>query len=75
MAVIWAQLIIKGKKYGVHPFAVPIRDRKTMQVLDGVLIADCGAKFGMHGIDNGKIGFRNYRVPYTCMLDRIAGVD
>jgi acyl-CoA oxidase len=75
MALIWAQMIVNGKRYGVHPFAIPIRDRKTMLVLDGVLIADCGAKFGMHGIDNGKIGFRNYRVSYDCLLDRIARVD
>jgi len=75
MAIIWAQLTIKGKKYGVHPFAIPIRDKSTMKVLDGVLIRDCGAKFGLHGIDNGAIGFVNYWVDYDCLLDRVAGID
>ena len=26
-AIIFAQLIIKGKKYGIHSFLVPIRDK------------------------------------------------
>ncbi len=30
MSVIWAQLILDGKKYGPHPFVVPLRDPKTM---------------------------------------------
>jgi acyl-CoA oxidase len=30
--VIWAQLVIKGKKYGMHPFIAPLRDRKTMEI-------------------------------------------
>jgi acyl-CoA oxidase len=75
MAVIWAQLIIKGKKCGVHPFAVPIRDKKTMKTFSGVLIGDCGSKFGLHGIDNGYIGFINYEIPLDCLLDRVSGVD
>ena len=44
MAVIWAQLVVKGKRHGVHPCAIPIRDKKTMRVLEGVLIGDCCAK-------------------------------
>ena len=27
MSIIWANLIVKGKKYGPHPFIVPIRNR------------------------------------------------
>jgi acyl-CoA oxidase len=61
--VIWAQLIIKGKKYGVHPFIVPLRDRKTMSIYDGVTIGDSGSKIGLHLIDNGYIGFKNYKIP------------
>jgi len=34
-----------------------------MKVLDGVLIGDCGGKIGLHLIDNGFIGFKNYRIP------------
>lgn len=75
MAVVWAQLVIKGQKHGIHPFVVPIRDRKTMKVYQGVIIGDCGSKFGVHGIDNGYIGFVNYQIPINNLLDRISGVD
>jgi len=75
MAVIWAQLVINGQKNGVHPFVVPIRDRTTMKTYPGVFIGDCGSKFGNHGIDNGFIGFKNYKIPFDNILDRVSGVD
>lgn len=75
IAVIWAQLVINGKKNGVHPFVVPLRDRKTMKTYPGVTIGDCGSKFGLHGIDNGYIGFKNYKIPFESILDRVSGVD
>ncbi len=75
MAVIWAQLIIKGKKYGIHPFVVPLRDRSTLKVFEGVIIGDCGSKIGLHLIDNGYIGFNNYKIPAENILDRVSGVD
>lgn len=73
--MIWAQLVIKGKRYGIHPFVVPLRDRKTMKAFSGVLVGDCGSKFGLHGIDNGYIGFVNYKIPFENLLDRVSGVD
>ena len=27
ISVIWAQLVVDGKKYGPHPFVVPIRNK------------------------------------------------
>ena len=75
MALIWAQLLIKGKKYGVHPFVVPIMDKKTMMLYKGVKIGDCGSKIGLQSIDNGYIGFDHYSIPAENLLDRISGVD
>ncbi|CAG9326346.1 unnamed protein product [Blepharisma stoltei] len=74
MAVIFAQLILKGINYGVHAFAIPIRDYETHKILDGIIIGDCGHKLGVQGIDNGFMIFRNYRVPYDCFLDRFSQV-
>jgi acyl-CoA oxidase len=75
MSVIWAQLYIDGKCYGVHAYIVPIRDTKTHQLLPGVLIGDCGPKNGCNGIDNGFILLDNVRVPVENQLDRISGVN
>lgn len=75
MSVIWAQLYIDGKCYGVHPYIVPIRDKKTHRLLPGVLIGDCGPKNGCNNIDNGFMLFDNVRIPWENQLDRISGVD
>ena len=75
MSVIWAQLYIDGKCYGVHAYIVPIRDKKTHKLLPGVLIGDCGPKNGNNQIDNGFMLFDNVRIPFENQLDRISGVD
>ena len=46
ISVIWAQLYIKDKCYGVHSFIVPLRDTTTHKLLPGVLVGDCGPKNG-----------------------------
>jgi acyl-CoA oxidase len=67
-AAVYAQLIIKGKRHGVKTFVVQLRDTKTFQLMPGVVIGDCGAKMGRHGIDNGWIQFTHVRIPRSHML-------
>ena len=67
-AAVYANLIVDGKKYGVKTFVVQLRDTKTFQTMSGVLIGDCGAKMGRHGIDNGWIQFTHVRIPRSHML-------
>jgi len=74
-SVIWAQLYIENKCHGVHAFVVPLRDRKTLKTLPGVLIGDCGHKSGLNGVDNGFLLFEHVRIPKDNLLDRISGVD
>ena len=59
VCVIWAQLIIEGKRFGVHAFVAKIRDKKH-DLVPGVIIGDCGLKQGVHGIDNGFLVFDNF---------------
>jgi len=61
-AAVFAQLIIKGKEYGVHVFFVQLRD-ENHQFLEGVMAGDVGVKLGDNGIDTSWIQFRNVRVP------------
>lgn len=49
-AVVMAQLVIKGKALGPHPFIVPIRDPKTHEALPNVHIGDIGPKFGFNTV-------------------------
>lgn len=74
-AVITAQLITKGKGYGVHAFVLQIRDFKNHVPLNGIEIGDCGEKNGLNGVDNGWIRFTNYRIPRDALLDKFGQVS
>jgi acyl-CoA oxidase len=74
-AVVLAQLIIKGKSYGPHPFVVQIRDLKTHLPLPNVHVGDIGPKFGYNTMDNGFLLFNHVKVPHVNLLNRFSGVD
>lgn len=67
---VFAQLIVKGKRYGTKCFVVPLRDPKTYELLPGINIGDIGKKMGRDGIDNGWIQFTNVRIPRGYMLQK-----
>ena len=75
MACVFAQLQVKGINQGVHCFLVGLRDKNTHLPFPGVTIGDCGPKVGNEVIDNGFIGFNNYRVPREALLDRFSKVS
>lgn len=75
MCVVFANLIVHGKDYGIHIFVVPIRDAHTNRVLAGVVIGDCGDKLGHKVVDNGYILFRNVKVPRDALLDKVTQVN
>ncbi|MDQ1603689.1 MAG: acyl-CoA oxidase [Actinomycetota bacterium] len=73
-AVVFAQLVTKGRGHGVHAFVVPIRDHSGAPS-EGVEIEDCGPKAGLNGVDNGRLSFHDVRVPRDALLDRYGSVD
>jgi acyl-CoA oxidase len=75
MAIVWAQLYIDNKCYGVHAMVVPLRDDRTHKVLPGIRIGDCGPKFGLDGVDNAFIEFNHFRVPVGNLLDKVSGIN
>jgi acyl-CoA oxidase len=46
-ALVYAQLMLNGKKYGVQAFFVPIRD-ENYNTLPGIDAGDIGPKVGYH---------------------------
>ncbi|KAF4125524.1 acyl-CoA oxidase [Geosmithia morbida] len=74
-AVVMAQLIIDGKRYGPHPFVVQIRDMNTHQPLPNVHVGDIGPKFGYNTMDNGFLLLNNLKIPHVNMLARFSRVD
>ena len=73
MAVVFAQLVTAGTRYGVHAWLVPIRDEHG-KPLPGVTIGDDGHKAGLLGVDNGRLSFDHVRVPREMLLDRYGQV-
>lgn len=73
-AIIFAQLIIKNKKYGLHAFLVPIRD-DSHNLLPNVEAGDIGPKYGYHTKDNGYVLFNNHRIKRDYMLMRYSKVS
>lgn len=74
MAVVFAQLATPGGQHGVHAFLVPIRDERG-EPLPGIFIEDNGLKVGLNGVDNGRIGFDQVRIPREHLLDRYGSVS
>ena len=73
MAVVFAQLITRGKNHGVHAWLVPIRSEDGTPC-PGVTIGDDGAKAGLNGVDNGRLTFDHVTVPRDMLLDRYGQV-
>lgn len=66
-ATVYAQLIIKGKPYGVHVFMLQVRD-ENHNTLPGIECGDVGPKMGDHAIDTGYMRLKNVRIPREHML-------
>jgi acyl-CoA oxidase len=65
--VLYSQLLIDGKEYGVQVFIVQIRDENHLP-LPGIRLGDLGTKVGDHGNDTGFMFLENVRIPRDCML-------
>ncbi|RKF73897.1 Peroxisomal acyl-coenzyme A oxidase 1 [Golovinomyces cichoracearum] len=74
-AVVMAQLVIAGKKYGPHPFVCQVRDLNTHQPLEGIYVGDIGPKFGYNTMDNGFLLFNKVKIPHINLLAKFSGVD
>eukprot|EP00099_Drosophila_melanogaster_P016607 NP_572371.1 uncharacterized protein Dmel_CG4586 [Drosophila melanogaster] len=74
VAIVLAQLYVKGKHYGLQSFVVRIRDERTHEPLTGVDVGDIGPRLGGNGVNNGFLGLRDVRIPRNQMLMKNAQV-
>ncbi|XP_019628558.1 PREDICTED: peroxisomal acyl-coenzyme A oxidase 1-like [Branchiostoma belcheri] len=73
--VLMAQLYIRGKSYGVHPFMLQIRSLEDHKPMPGVTVGDIGPKFGYDFMDNGFLALNNVRIPRENMLKKYSRVE
>ena len=75
-AIVFAQLYLEdGKRNeGIHAILVRIRN-EDMSFCEGVTIEDMGMKLGCNGVDNGKLAFKNVRVPADALLNRFSDIS
>lgn len=62
------------KNEGVHAFLVRVRNEDG-SVKEGVFIEDMGCKFGLNGVDNGRLKFTNVVIPRENLLNRFSEVN
>ncbi|KAH8408982.1 hypothetical protein KR009_004805, partial [Drosophila setifemur] len=74
VAIVLAQLYVKGKHHGLQSFLVRIRDERNHQPLPGVDVGDIGPRLGGNGVNNGFLGLRDVRIPRNQMLMKNAQV-
>ncbi|EAT39346.1 AAEL008841-PA [Aedes aegypti] len=74
--VCYAQLYTEdGRHHGLNAFVVPVRDPKTLNAYPGVIVGDLGEKSGLHGVDNGFVMFKKYRIPRDYLLAKTGDVN
>lgn len=71
--VLYAQLIIDGKEYGLNVFMMQIRDENHLP-LKGIRLGDLGTKVGDHGNDTGFMILEDVRIPREFMLSKFKQV-
>ena len=65
--VLFAQLLIDGKEYGINIFLLQIRDENHLP-LPGIKLGDLGNKIGDNSNDTGFMILDNVRIPREYML-------
>ncbi|KAL4789566.1 acyl-CoA dehydrogenase/oxidase C-terminal [Aspergillus venezuelensis] len=65
----------KYVSYGPHPFIMQVRDLKSHQPFEGIVIGDIGPKYGYATMDNAYMLFNHFRIPHSALLSRYSSVD
>ncbi|KAJ3085618.1 hypothetical protein HK102_013990 [Quaeritorhiza haematococci] len=73
-AVVFAQTFVNGKPEGINAFLVRIRE-EDMNASPGVTIEEMGYKMGCNGVDNGKLWFKDVRIPAENLLNRYSDIS
>ena len=71
--MVIADLRIKGKSYGPHPFFINMRD-DDQNLLPGIRVEDMGFKTVANDLDNARVWFDKVSLPKSALLNRFADI-
>jgi acyl-CoA oxidase len=74
LGVVIADLRIKGKSYGPHPFFLHLRDEEG-GLLPGIRIEDMGTKTVANDLDNARVWFDQVKMPKNALLNKFADIQ
>lgn len=75
MVILFAKVILNGKRIGIFPIIVQTRDMTTHKLLPNVEVGDIGPKYGYAAKENGFMKFTGMRVPKDNMLSRFFEIN
>ncbi|CAE8738025.1 unnamed protein product, partial [Polarella glacialis] len=73
LAVVVANLIVKGKRHGPHAWVMQLR--RDGKLVEGVTADDMGDKTIGNDLDNARISFNKVWLPKDSLLDKYTGVE
>jgi len=79
LGVVIADLRIKGKSYGPHPFFLKLREGgdgpNASKLMPGIRIEDMGYKTIANDLDNARVWFDKVRMPKSALLNKFCDID
>jgi acyl-CoA oxidase len=73
LGVVIADLRIKGKSYGPHPFFMQLRE--DGKLCKGIRIDDMGTKTIANDLDNARVWFDQVRLPNDALLNKFCKIE
>jgi len=73
--VVFANLIMRTKNHGPHPFLLKMRERHQGPLVQGITVTDMGRKSIANDLDNARITFDKVRVPSSGLLRKFCKIE
>lgn len=73
-ALVFARLATQERDHGVHAFWVELR-KASGELREGVILGEKRAVTALHGLDFGRLSFKQLSIPKKSLLSRYARLD
>lgn len=75
LGVVIADLRVDGVSHGPHAFFMQLRNKDTMELMDGITIKDMGTKTVANDLDNARVWFDQVKLPKSALLNKFADIQ